>query len=63
MDTRGHQPEGTRERERGTYFLSILAHATPPVVAIFFKGILWRRTAHAAAFWTFVNGLHAPHRC
>ncbi len=39
------------------YFQSILAYATPPVVAIFLLGILWRRTTPAAAFWTFVIGL------
>jgi SSS family solute:Na+ symporter len=39
------------------YFQSILAYATPPVVAIFFAGILWRKTTAAAAFWTFVIGL------
>jgi len=39
------------------YFQSILAYATPPVVAIFMLGILWRRATPAAAFWTFVIGL------
>ncbi len=39
------------------YFQSILAYATPPVVAIFFAGILWRQATPAAAFWTFVVGL------
>lgn len=39
------------------YFQSILAYATPPVVAIFLLGIIWRRATPAAAFWTFVIGL------
>jgi len=39
------------------YFQSILAYATPPIVAIFFASILWRRTTASAAFYTFVIGL------
>jgi solute:Na+ symporter, SSS family len=39
------------------YFQSILAYATPPVVAIFFTGIFWRRATATGAFLTFVIGI------
>jgi len=50
-------PQIVRFPSLWTYFQSILAYATPPVVAIFFMGILWRRATPAAAFWTFIIGL------
>lgn len=49
-------PQIVRFPSLWTYFQSILAYATPPVVAIFVLGILWRRTTPAAAFWTFAIG-------
>lgn len=39
------------------YFQSILAYATPAVVAIFFTGIFWRGATATAAFATFLGGL------
>jgi len=50
-------PQIVRFPSLWTYFQSILAYATPPVVAIFFMGILWRRATPSAAFWTFTIGL------
>ena len=40
-----------------TYFQSILAYATPAIVAIFLVGIFWRRANGTAAFVTFTVGL------
>nr|WP_298373591.1 sodium:solute symporter [uncultured Halomonas sp.] len=40
-----------------SYFQSILAYVTPPVVAIFFVGILWRGATPTGAFAAFVGGL------
>ncbi|MFD2192232.1 sodium:solute symporter [Pistricoccus aurantiacus] len=40
-----------------SYFQSLLAYVTPPVVAIFFVGILWRGATPAGAFAAFVGGL------
>jgi SSS family solute:Na+ symporter len=39
------------------YFQSILAYATPAIVAIFFVGVFWRGATATAAFLTFVIGL------
>lgn len=39
------------------YFQSILAYATPAIVAIFFTGIFWRGATATAAFATFLTGL------
>jgi len=39
------------------YFQSILAYATPPIVAIFFAGVFWPRATASGAFWTFVVGI------
>jgi SSS family solute:Na+ symporter len=50
-------PQIVRFPSLWTYFQSILAYATPPVIAIFFMGILWRRATPYAAFWTFTIGL------
>jgi len=39
------------------YFQSILAYATPAIVAIFFVGVFWRGATADAAFYTFLVGL------
>ena len=40
-----------------SYFQSILAYATPPIVVIFLVGIFWRQATPDAAFATFVGGI------
>lgn len=39
------------------YFQSTLAYIVPPVVAVYFAGLLWRRMTPAGAFWGLVGGL------
>ena len=38
------------------YIQSAFAYVVPPVVAIFFMGMLWNRGSRNAAFWTLVSG-------
>lgn len=38
------------------YIQSAFAYVVPPVVAIFFMGMLWKRGSRNAAFWTLVSG-------
>ena len=40
-----------------SYFQSILAYTTPPIVVIFLVGIFWRGATPAAAFATFCGGI------
>ncbi len=40
-----------------SYFQSILAYTTPPIVVIFLVGIFWRRATPTAAFSTFLVGI------
>jgi SSS family solute:Na+ symporter len=39
------------------YFQATLAYLVPPVVAVYFAGLLWRRATPAAGFWGLVGGL------
>lgn len=39
------------------YFQATLAYLVPPVVAVYFAGLLWRRATPAAGFWALVGGL------
>ncbi|MCC5942916.1 MAG: sodium:solute symporter [Balneolaceae bacterium] len=38
------------------YIQQAFSYIVPPVVAIFFMGILWKRGSRNAAFWTLVTG-------
>ncbi|WP_199222849.1 sodium:solute symporter [Rhodohalobacter mucosus] len=38
------------------YIQQAFSYIVPPVVAIFFMGILWKRGSRHAAFWTLVSG-------
>ncbi len=38
------------------YIQQAFSYIVPPVVAIFFMGILWKRGSRHAAFWTLVGG-------
>jgi len=47
-------------REFGTlfeYFQSTLAYVTPPVVAVYLLGLVWRRATAAGGFWGLASGI------
>jgi SSS family solute:Na+ symporter len=48
-------PQITRFPTLWQYLQSVLSYITPPVVAVFLIGLLWRRSNAAGAFWTLAT--------